>query len=166
MKSKNYIVAFLDFEIQDLSSFLNYFMSLCIIILFSEQPFQFPCIITHVNFPSIFTRLHKHASQSFNEQGFGDQFRHLLVVTKSLWACSCSLQLHSSPGSLLCLNSRLVCCSTKHSVEVCKFLAFLVAIGRIALQGTRSDLSTTLAVSHWLVKNLLICLLTIVLVDE
>jgi hypothetical protein len=36
MKSKNYIVAFLDFEIQDLSSFLNYFMSLCIIILFSE----------------------------------------------------------------------------------------------------------------------------------
>jgi len=93
-------------------------------------------------FPSIFSRLLKLVNLLFNEPGFGDQFGHLHVGMKSLWACSCSLQLHSSPGSLLCLNSRLVCCSTKHSVEVCKFLAFLAAIGRIAPQGTRSNLST------------------------
>uniref|UniRef100_A0A2C9UEN4 Uncharacterized protein n=1 Tax=Manihot esculenta TaxID=3983 RepID=A0A2C9UEN4_MANES len=62
------------------------------------------------------------------------------------WACFCSLQLHSSPGSLLFLNSRLVCYSTKHLAEVCKFHVFLVVKGRIDLLGTKSNIARSTVV--------------------
>ena len=39
-------------------------------------------------------------------------------------------------------NFRPVCCSTKHSVEVCKFPVFLEVKGRGALLAIRNNLST------------------------
>lgn len=68
------------------------------------------------------------------------------------WVCFCLLLLLFWRGFLLFRNFKPVCCSTKRSAEVCKFLVFLEAKGRNALLAARNSLSSEGVI--WSLKSL------------
>ncbi|KAG5566203.1 hypothetical protein RHGRI_001966 [Rhododendron griersonianum] len=98
-------------------------------------------LVYMLNFCSIFpsSRLLKLASLLYIDLGSGHQFVPSLAAMKLSWDCSFSPLLHFLPGFLLSRNFRLVCCSTKHLVEVYRFRVFSVAKGRIVLLVTRTS---------------------------
>ncbi|KAJ6704704.1 LYST-INTERACTING PROTEIN LIP5 DOPAMINE RESPONSIVE PROTEIN DRG-1 [Salix purpurea] len=83
-------------------------------------------------------------------------FMFPLIFYQIAQACKPVVHRAGFWGSIRTLARGLECCSTKHSVEACKFLAFLAAIGRTALQGTRKKLEVPndrMIVEGWRVKK-------------